>query len=164
VHPLPILGAAVIPGVIGLFGAALCLLALSSARWLGPHVPEWLGRVLLRLPAAERWLPLMAAAGLSLITQLLPALSGHLLLSALVPEARLLDSLAIVPVAAAAAFLPITVSGAGVREALFVKLYASVGVPASAALAASLLLWCSQASVAAVGGLHALWHPLANER
>lgn len=164
VHPLPILGSAVVPGVLGLCGAGLCLLALSSAGWLAPRVPEWLGRVLLRLPTAQRWLPLMAAAALSLVTQLLPALCGHLLLSALAPEARLLDSLAIVPVAAAAAFLPITVSGAGVREALFVKLYASVGIPASAALAASLLLWCSQASVAAVGGLHALWHPLADER
>jgi uncharacterized membrane protein YbhN (UPF0104 family) len=164
VHPLPVLGSAVVPGILGLCGVAVCLVALSSARWLAPRVPEWLGRALLRLPTAERWLPLMAAAALSLFTQVLPALSGHLLLSALAPEARLLDSLAIVPVAAAAAFLPITVSGAGVREALFVKLYATVGIPASAALAASLLLWCSQAAVAAVGGLHALWHPLGNER
>jgi uncharacterized membrane protein YbhN (UPF0104 family) len=164
VHPLPILGPAVLPGVFGLAGAAFSLFALSSAHRLAPRAPSWLGAMLLRLPQARYWLPLTAAAALSLVTQLLPALAGHLLLMSLAPEARLLDSLAIVPVAAASAFLPITVSGAGVREALFVKLYASVGVPASAALAASLLLWCSQASVAAVGGLHTLLHPLASER
>jgi uncharacterized membrane protein YbhN (UPF0104 family) len=164
VHPLPVLGATVLPGVLGLAGVAACVFALSSARWLASRVPAWLGRWLERLPAAREWLPLMAAAGLSFVTQLLPAISGYLLLRTLVPETHLLDSLAIVPVAAASAFLPVTVSGAGVREALFVKLYASVGVPASAALAASLLLWCSQACVAAVGGLHTLWHPLGNER
>ncbi len=164
VHPLPVLGATVVPGVLGLCAVAVCLFALSSARWLAPRAPAWLGRLLVRLPSAQRWLPLMAAAGLSLITQLLPAIAGHLLLRTLAPQAHVLDSLAIVPIAAASAFLPITVSGAGVREALFVKLYASVGVPASAALAASLLLWCSQAAVAAVGGLHTLWHPLGNER
>jgi glycosyltransferase 2 family protein len=164
VHPLPVLGSSVLPGVLGLAGVALCLFALSSARWLALRAPAWLGRLLERLPVASRWLPLMAAGGLSFLTQLLPAISGYLLLRTLAPDTHLLDSLAIVPIAAASAFLPITVSGAGVREALFVKLYASVGVPASAALAASLLLWCSQACVAAVGGLHTLWHPLGNER
>lgn len=164
IHPLPLLGSALVPGLLGLCATAGSLFALASARWLAPRAPAWLRRVLVRLPAAERWSPLVAAGAISLITQLLPGLAGHLLITSLVPGVQLFDSIAIVPIAAAAAFLPITVSGAGVREALFVKLYATVGVAASSALAASLLLWCSQASIAALGGVYTLVRPLDRER
>ncbi len=164
VHPLPVLGSALLPGVLGLCGAALPVVTLPFAAWLAPRVPGLLGRLLERLPRIERALPLMAATALSLATQLLPALAGYVLVAGLAPQAELFDSLLIVPLASAAAFLPITVSGAGVREALFVKLYESVGIAAGTALAASLALWCAQACVAALGGLHALRYPLGDER
>jgi len=160
IHPLPVVGSALLPGVLGLAGAGAVLLALPGARWLAPRVPGWLGRTLARLPRLERPLPLLAAGLLSLATQLAPALSGHLLMASLEPKVVLFDSLLIVPLASAAAFLPITVSGAGVREALFVTLYESVGVGAGNAFAVALLLWLALAALAAVGGWLALRRPL----
>jgi glycosyltransferase 2 family protein len=162
-HPLPILGHAWLPGVLGSCAVAGLLIGLRTAHWLAARVPGRLAGWLLRLPQAQRWLPLLAAGLLSLVTQLVPALSGQLLLSSLSDQARLLDALLFVPLATASAFLPISVSGAGVREVLFVKLYESVGVAASSALAVSLLMWFSLAALAALGGLHTLWRPLASD-
>jgi glycosyltransferase 2 family protein len=165
VHPLAIVpGAAWLPAVLGLSVASAAVLLLVAAQRLVPLVPARFARLLLLLPRPQRYLPLAAAGLCSLGTQLFVALSGHLLVAALVEHASLLDSLVIIPVATAAAYLPFTVSGAGVREALFVKLYESVGVAASSALAASVLMWCSQACVAAVGGVMMLLSPLATDR
>jgi len=165
VHPLAIVpGAAWLPALLGLGAASTAVLLLIAAQRLVPFVPLRFARLLLLLPRPQRGLPLAAAGLCSLGTQLFVALSGHILIDSLVEHARLLDSLVIIPVATAAAYLPFTVSGAGVREALFVKLYESVGVAASSALAASVLLWCSQACVAAVGGLIMLLSPLDSVR
>lgn len=164
VHPLPLLGSALLPGALGLCGAVLPIAALSLAPRVSPHLPSMVGRVLDRLPVPERLLPLTAAAMISLATQLVPALSGHLIVSAISSKPSLFDSLLIVPLASASAFIPITVSGAGVREAIFVKLYESVGVAADGALAASLVFWCSQVFVAALNGLYGVVRPVADVR
>jgi hypothetical protein len=58
-----------------------------------------------------------------------------------------------IPIAAAASFLPFTVSGLGVRETAFVALFASVGVGEGVALAGSLSIYCTQVVLAAFGGL-----------
>ncbi|HKU43881.1 MAG TPA: lysylphosphatidylglycerol synthase transmembrane domain-containing protein [Polyangiales bacterium] len=163
VHPLPILGQVWLPGVLGLAGVAALIVGLRSARALGRVAPSWLRRWLVRLPQAERWLPLAAAWGLSLLTQILPSYAGYLLLASSTPDARFKDALLFLPLAAASAYLPISVSGAGVREVLLVKLYASVGVSSSSALAMSILLWCTQALIAAFGGVHTLLWPLPSD-
>ena len=69
----------------------------------------------------------------------------------------MLDALAIVPLASAEAFVPFSVSGAGVREAAFVELFSRVGVPAQASLAASLCMWATQALLAGLCGLYVLF-------
>ncbi len=82
----------------------------------------------------------MAAAGWALLH------AGH-------PEVDLAGALLLVPLAAATAFLPITVGGAGAREAVFVTLGGRLfGLPAEDALAASLALWFAHLAVGAVGG------------
>jgi uncharacterized membrane protein YbhN (UPF0104 family) len=162
-HPLPILGHAWLPGTLGCCAVAGLLIALRTAHWLAGRMPDKLAVWLMRLPQAERWSPLMAAGLLSIATQLLPALSGQLLLSSVSEQARLMDALLFVPLASAAAYVPISVSGAGVREVLFIKLYESVGVAASSALVVSLLLWCSLAALAAVGGVLTLLWPLGSD-
>lgn len=162
-HPLPVMGQAWLPGVLGSCAVAGVLIGLRTAHWLAGYLPGRLAGLLLRLPQAERWLPLLGAALLSIATQLWPALAGQLLLSSLSDKARLLDALLFVPLATATAYLPISVSGAGVREVLFVKLYESVGVPASSALVVSLLIWFSIAVIAALGGVLTLLRPLASD-
>jgi uncharacterized membrane protein YbhN (UPF0104 family) len=86
-----------------------------------------------------------------------PAFAGHLLLSAIYAPPSVFDSLAIVPVASAATFLPFTVAGAGVRETLFVQLYSQVGVPPQASLAAALCMWAAQAFLAGLCGVYGLF-------
>ena len=155
-HPLP--------GTAGLrqplllaFAVGLCVaVGLLSFGRMSRLVPAALAKQLVRVPVPRAIAPLVLALGLSLGSQLAPALCGHMLLGSIHGPVELLDSLTIVPLATAAAFLPFSVSGAGVRETVFVQLYARVGVPAQAALAASLCLWAAQAALAGLGGLYVL--------
>jgi uncharacterized membrane protein YbhN (UPF0104 family) len=156
-HPLPGSARLFLPLAAG---CVLTLTAAGALAWSGrlrglralDRLQPWLSR----LPAAPALLPLTAALLASFGSQLGAALTGHVLVRAIDPAVRLLDSLVIVPLAAATAYLPISISGIGVREAVFVELYARVRVPAQAALAASLSLWLVQASVAALGGMYVL--------
>ncbi len=164
VDPLP---GIIAPWLLACLGSAAALgsvVGLLLARRLSLSMPAPFDRWLAKLPVPSRVWPLLGALTLSVACQLLPALAGHALLSALGPAPRLTASLAIVPIATAAAFLPFTLSGAGVREAIFVNLFALVGVAAGPALVASLALWLSQAVVAASGGLWALLRPLGATR
>jgi hypothetical protein len=78
--------------------------------------------------------------------------AGWLLLAQLAPI-PFTGSLLVVPLAAATAFLPITVGGAGAREAVYVKLCGSLfAMPAASALAASLGLWLAHLICGAIGG------------
>jgi uncharacterized membrane protein YbhN (UPF0104 family) len=81
------------------------------------------------------------------------AVAGWVLLSSLAPIS-LADSLLVVPLAAATAFLPITVGGTGAREAVYVALCGRLfHMPESDALAASLALWLATLVVGAMGGI-----------
>ena len=79
-------------------------------------------------------------------------LAGWVLLAALA-DLSLTASLLIVPLGAATTFLPITVGGAGAREAVYVALCGRLfGMPEPLALAASLGLWLAHLAVGAAGG------------
>jgi hypothetical protein len=76
------------------------------------------------------------------------------LLNAIEPRVDLGASLLIVPLAAATTFLPITVGGAGAREAVYITLGASLfQMTRSDALAASLALWLAHLINGAAGGI-----------
>jgi uncharacterized membrane protein YbhN (UPF0104 family) len=139
------------------FGVGLfVVLALSLFGFVARALPAVLRHWFARLPTPQRVAPIFGAWVLSLGSQLAPALSGYILLSAIHGQVSLLDAVAIIPVASAAAFVPFSVSGAGIRETLFVELYSQVGVPAQASLAASLSLWATQACLAGVCGVYVL--------
>jgi uncharacterized membrane protein YbhN (UPF0104 family) len=138
-------------------GLAL-VLGIASLGRLARVVPgQRLRTLLARLPVPHAYTPLVLAWLVSVICQVAPALAGHVLLSAIHAPPSLFDSLAIVPVASAAAFLPFSVAGAGIRETVFVKLYSQVGVPPQASLAAALCMWAAQALIAGVCGLYVLF-------
>ena len=64
------------------------------------------------------------------------------------------------PLAAATTFLPITVGGAGAREAVYVALCGRLfGMPEADALAASIGLWGAHLVVGGFGGLAQLLRP-----
>ncbi len=160
IHPLRGAPAAWIFGVLGLFASSAAVLGLLLARRLSTVVPPKLARVLRMLPVPARFLPLWTALFLSVLGQLIAALAGYVLIDALVPNAKLLDALVIVPLALAAAFVPVTMAGLGARETAFDELYALVGVPSEHALAASLAMLLLTLVVAATGGLWVLLSPI----
>jgi glycosyltransferase 2 family protein len=137
-------------------------LALVAALPMACKICAWLPRrgPLARIAAIAGQLPALrdgrafgAALLLSIATQALVAAAGWLLLAALAPIG-LPASLLVVPLAAATAFLPITVGGAGAREAVYVALCGQLfDMPRADALAASLGLWLAHLIVGAAGGV-----------
>jgi uncharacterized membrane protein YbhN (UPF0104 family) len=138
--------AGIAAGLAAIGGLAL---GRTIARWL----PARLRPIAERLPRIERPLPFLFAAALSLVTHSVVAVTGHLFAAALAPEVPLSTSFVIVPLAMATAYIPITIGGAGAREAVFQQLYGAVGVSFEDATAVSLLLTASSYLTAAIGGL-----------
>jgi hypothetical protein len=141
---------------LGSLGSLALVAAIPLAKHLGPRLPARLVRITAiagKLPALRDGRAFLTAIALSVATQALIALAGWVVLAQLAP----IDpwaSLLVVPLAAATAFLPITVGGAGAREAVYVALCGSLfGMPEDDALAASLGLWLAHLIVGAAGGV-----------
>jgi hypothetical protein len=140
--------------VLGIVGSLVLVLALPFARRLAPYLPGKLRTIAERVPALTSTIAFVLAVFYSVVTQALVALAGYVLLHAVDPAVGLGASLLIVPLAAATTFLPITVGGAGAREAVFITLGASLfHMPESDAVAASLALWLAHLLVGAFGGV-----------
>jgi glycosyltransferase 2 family protein len=139
---------------LGIAGSFALVLALPFARSLARFLPGKLRSIAERVPALSSPRAFIGAAALSVLTQVCVALAGYVLLNAIEPRVDLGASLLIVPLAAATTFLPITVGGAGAREAVYITLGASLFQMARAdALAASLALWIAHLINGAVGGV-----------
>lgn len=138
--------------VLGSAGSCVLVAALPIGKRLAPYLPRPLAKIAAKLPVLRDRGAFVVALGLSVATQTLVALAGWQLLAALGPI-DLGASLLVVPLAAATTFLPITVGGAGAREAVYVALCGSLfGMPEADALAASFGLWGAHLAVGALGG------------
>lgn len=139
---------------VGGAGVIAAILLLPLGRRVSPFLPARLGAIASRLPVMSRPRDFAMAVMLSLGTQLAMAVSGWLFLRDFHPTTTFADALFIVPLAAATAFLPITVGGAGAREAVFITLCGQLlGMSSNDSLAASLLLWFCLLIVGALGGV-----------
>lgn len=139
-RPIEGLGPVGLWSAIGIAASAGAVIAIALGRSLAPRLPGPLKRIAEKLPSIVRPGPFAIALLLSLGTQTMVALTGHMYIGALHPEVPLSTSMVMIPVAMATAYLPITAGGAGARELVYAELYARVGVPAEDAVAASLLL------------------------
>ncbi len=145
---------------LGLSASVVALVSLAFGRRLAHWVPWKRAQgILVSLPLIRSVPHFIGALLLSFVTQALVACVGHILISALAPGVGIEQSFVLVPVAAAAAYFPGTVGGAGTREGVFVYLYGLIAVASENALAASLLMLCAQATVAATGGILQLISP-----
>ena len=139
--------------VLGSAGSFALVASIPLARRLAPHLPGPLARIAGKLPELRDGRAFAVALVLSIATQALVATAGWVLLAQLAPI-DLPASLLVVPLAAATAFLPITVGGAGAREAVYVGLCGQLfGMAEANALAASLGLWLAHLIVGAAGGV-----------
>ena len=143
----------------GSAGSLALVAAIPLARTIAPRLPARpvalarLAAIAGKLPRLRGGRAFAAAAVLSIATQALIAVAGWVLLAALAPI-DLAGSLLVVPLAAATTFLPITVGGAGAREAEYVALCGQLfGMPRADALAASIGLWLAHLIVGAAGGV-----------
>ncbi len=162
--PLPGLPNVMLWSALGLPVAALAVVAIVSGPRLAAFLPQPLARVAAALPTIES-LPLFGVALLiSVVTQLGGVLCGHLVISGIDAHVTFTDSVVILPLINAAQYFPLTVGGAGVREAGYVVLFALVHVRKADALAASLVIAALLYVANAAGGvLHAL-RPLTLEQ
>lgn len=146
---------------LGLAAAAAALVGIAIAPKLAPYLPEKLGTPLRALPQLRSWLPFFGAVLLSLIIHGVNVVAGHAIIHSLAPTVTWAESAVVMPLIGASAFFPLTVGGAGVREAAFAALYGTVGVPEATAYAASLSFWACQLLTAGIGGLINLVVPLS---
>ena len=142
--------------------AALALVAgVALVRRLADLLPGRLGRVAAHVPAMTWPAGLALALLLSVLLHLTITMAGHALLTAVAPRVTLAGTTIVVLVAMAASYFPLTVGGAGVREAAFVALStAALGIARNDAAAVSLSLWVCQLLLAGAGGLLQLFFPV----
>lgn len=149
---------------LGLIAAVALIVGIAQAPRLAHYVPRTIGNIMRGLPVLTHYGQFALACAISLALQLLLVSCGHALVSAIYPEVRFTDSMLVVPLAAAAAFFPLSVAGAGPRDAVLVTLYALVGVPRPAAVATALMLLFITLVVGGSGGLLQLYAPLTLEK
>lgn len=138
----------------GVAASIVSVFMLPFGRKLAPLLPGPLRKMAEQLPQVTRYRYFLGAAALSVSTQVLTALAGWVILRDLEPRATAAASLLVVPMAAATTFIPVTVGGAGAREAVFVALSTKLfGMSDARALAASLLFWAATLVVGAAGGV-----------
>jgi uncharacterized protein (TIRG00374 family) len=143
--------------VLGVAGSIALVGGIAVARRIAPYLPKFLRHYAERLPSLQNRWPFVIAILLSGTTQLLVAACGWVLLRDL-GGISFTGSLLVVPLAAATGFLPITVGGAGAREAVYVTMCGRLfHMPEHLALAASLGLWSTNLIVGLGGGVAQLF-------
>jgi uncharacterized membrane protein YbhN (UPF0104 family) len=160
-RPIPGMESVGLWATLGIGAAAAALVGIAIAPKLAPHLPESLGKPLRALPQLRSALPFFGAVLLSLVIHTVNIVAGHAIMHSLEPSVTLAESAVVMPLIGASAFFPLTVGGAGVREAAFALLYGTVGVPEATAYAGSLAFWATQLLTAGIGGIVNMVVPLS---
>ena len=149
-RPGLLIAAAILGAVASALLAFPYALAHIAARILGPRL-ERLLRGHLATPVGA--MPRLVAVALALVTQALLIATVVALAHGATVSLSLAASIAVVPAVMATAYVPISISGIGLREVALVALLRQVGVPAGGALAISILLVAVTWAVSLLGGL-----------
>jgi glycosyltransferase 2 family protein len=159
-HPLPGVSNVLLWSSLGVAGVLGCIGATVLAPRLAPHMPGPLHKVLEAVPVIESFPLFGLGLLLSVGTQLIGCVTGHLVMMDITPQVTLQQSMVIMPLILGSQYFPLTIGGAGVRELAFVSLYGLVGVPQHDSLAASLVVMAVQFLSAAAGGIIQMLRPL----
>lgn len=154
----------VLGAVAGIVVSLLAVVGIAMSRRLAPMLPARLATIAQRVPPIVSLPPFLLALLLSLVTQTVVAITGHVIVVALAPSILLESSLVVVPLAMATAFLPFLVGGTGAREEVFARLYGAVGMSTESAVAASLLVYATQLLVGLIGAALPVPHAEAKPR
>lgn len=158
------LGASVLPYcLLGIVGVAVALLAITHGSKVARFAPAPLARLLAPLPALEAVRPFLFACLLSLGTQLVEVVVGHVLISSVSSDVRFSDTLLALPLAAAAGFLPLSVAGIGPRDVAMVALYELLGVGRPQGTVTAIAYSIVTLIVAGFGGVLQLFAPVGTQ-
>lgn len=144
---------------VGLVIAVCAVGGIVVGRRIARFLPRRLAVYAESLPSLVEPRAFVWATATAVLAQASIALGFHAIIRSLSAHASVVESLVIVPLACAAAYVPATVAGAGTRDAAFVFLYRGVGVPPADALAMSLAALFCAFLVAGVGGIASLFKP-----
>jgi uncharacterized membrane protein YbhN (UPF0104 family) len=147
-------------GAVGLVGALLGTGGIAFGSKLARFFPGRLATLATKLPEIRHPFGFALALVISFGTQLTIIFAGHTLVASLERAVRFADSAVVMPVVTVASYFPLTVAGAGAREAALVAVYRLVGVSEPKALAAALAFLSCQLFLAASGGALHLLKPL----
>jgi hypothetical protein len=145
---------------LGVLGVGAGVVTLTHGARLARRLPRRLARVLEHLPVLVRPGPFLLACLLSLATQSLVALGGHVLAHSVAPQLTLADSFVAMPLAGAAGFFPLTVAGIGPRDMIVKSLYERLGASPAAASATAFAFLFATLLTALVGGVVQLVRPI----
>lgn len=146
--------------MLGLAGGVSAIVAIAAGRRLAHFLPGKLAAYASQLPELSRFGAFLLALCVSVCTQALVGLVGHIVIAPLAPTVSVWDSLVLSPLSFATVFVPVTVAGAGTRDAAMAALYGTVGVPRADALLASLEILLSYVLVGVSGGIVGALAPL----
>ena len=147
-----LLALAVLGGSALLFeGRLIRRLTAWLPRAISPAGDAWIGKTYAVITACG-WRGIGAALGWSLAFNLLLILSNVLVARALGLAVSPWVFFAFVPVTSAALLVPISISGLGVREGLYVLLFGQVGVAQPQAVALSLGVYALDVAMGLIGG------------
>ena len=139
--------------VLGLIAACAAIAGIAVGRRIAGVLPGKLASIARSLPAIERPAPFMRAIFISVLSHIAVSLAGHALIHSLSPKVTLAQSMVIFPLGALASYFPLTIAGAGARDAALVLLFAQIGVSRTDALATSLFLLVCHLVTSALGGV-----------
>jgi uncharacterized membrane protein YbhN (UPF0104 family) len=146
--------------VLGAVGVVAGVIALAQGPRLARFAPGPFKKLLASLPPLSRVGPFVGAFALSLGTQSVVALCGHILVHGLAPQLPLGSSFVAMPLAGAAGYFPLSWAGAGPRDLVLVSLYEQLGVSKDAATAVAFAYLFATLASGLVGGIVQLVRPI----
>ncbi len=150
---IALLAGAVTLGSALLFeGRLLRRITARFPRSLSLAGDAWLGRTYGVITACG-WRAIAGALGVSAVFNVMMNFAGLLIARAFGMDVSVWTLFLFIPVATAALLVPISISGLGVREGIFVTLFAQVGIADSKAVAFSLAWYSLDFAMALIGGV-----------
>jgi glycosyltransferase 2 family protein len=146
--------------LLGLLGGIVAIGGIAAGRRLAKFLPGKLADLASQLPELTGYAAFATAIAMSVLNHALIGVVGHIVISPLAPHVVLLDSVVLSPLSFATIFVPVTVAGAGTRDAAMIALYGTVGVARSDALLGSLEILLAYVLLAGTGGVVGALYPL----
>jgi hypothetical protein len=145
---------------VGVLAGSALLFEGRILRWITGRLPRaislagegWLARTYSIITACGR-ATLLRALAVSLIFNLTQTLAAWLIAQALGLDVSFWTLLVFVPISTVALLVPVTIGGLGVRESIYLVLFAQIGIGGPAATAFSLAVYSVDVATGLMGGV-----------